>query len=432
MKKDDRFWNRVIETMPRSDLEILQLSRFNRTLADAARSKNYRGRLPERVQSLEEVRTLPFTEKRDLRNGFPDGFICVPLEDIIRLHSSSGTTGSSTVVYHTREDIDNWSELVARSMYMTGVRADDVFQNMMGYGLFTGGLGLHYGSEKLGSLTIPASSGNSKRQIKLMKDFGTTVIHITPSYALHLYTIFEEEGIDPLRDLNLRIAFLGAEPYSEETRKKIESLYGLRAFNSYGLSEMNGPGVAFECEEQNGMHLWEDSYFLEVIDPATGNVLEEGQEGELVLTTLQREGMPIIRYRTGDIAAVFPESCPCGRTHRRISRIKGRSDDMLIIKGVNIYPVQVEKVLMDIPGIGHNYLIEIENVDHLDTMRIKVEVVQEIFHGDIRELEGLKRRIVEELKNEIIVRPQVILVEPNSLPKSEGKAVRVLDLRNKR
>jgi phenylacetate-CoA ligase len=384
------------------------------------------------VQSLEEIRTLAFTEKEDLRKGFPDGFICVQLEDIIRLHSSSGTTGRATVVYHTRGDIDNWSELVARSMYMTGVRAGDVFQNMMGYGLFTGGLGLHYGSEKLGSLTIPASSGNSKRQIRLMQDFGTTVIHITPSYALHLYTILEEEGIDPQRDLNLRVAFLGAEPYSEETRKKIENLYGLHAFNSYGLSEMNGPGVAFECEEQKGMHLWEDSYFLEVIDPATGHVLDDGQEGELVLTTLQREGMPIIRYRTGDIAAVYPGFCPCGRTHRRISHIKGRSDDMLIIKGVNIYPVQVEKVLMDIPGIGHNYLIEIENVDYLDTIRIKVEVVQEIFHGDIRELESLKRRIIEELKNEILIRPQVVLVEPNSLPKSEGKAVRVLDRRNKR
>lgn len=429
---DERYWNRALETMPRSDLESLQLSRINSALARAAHEKHYRKRLPDRLESLEDVITLPFTKKQDLRNGFPDGFLSVPLEDIVRLHSSSGTTGRATVVYHTRGDIDNWSELVARSMYMTGVRKGDVFQNMMGYGLFTGGLGLHYGSEKLGSLTIPASSGNSKRQIKLMQDFGTTAIHITPSYALHLYTIFEEEGIDPRRDLKLRIAFLGAEPYTEETRKKIESLYGMRAFNSYGLSEMNGPGVAFECEEQNGMHLWEDSYLLEIIDPATGEVLEDGHEGELVLTTLQREGMAIIRYRTGDIATVYTGTCPCGRTHRRISRIKGRSDDMLIIKGVNIYPMQVEKVLMGIPEIGHNYLIEIENVEYLDTMRIKVEVVQEIFHGNIGELERLKRRIVEELKNEILIRPQVILVEPNSLPKSEGKAVRVVDHREKR
>jgi len=428
---DERYWDRAFETMPRSDLESLQLSRINNTLSRAGLSKHYRERLPASLSSLDDVKKLPFTEKKDLRNGFPDGFLSSPLDHIVRLHSSSGTTGRATVVYHTRSDIDHWSELVARSMYMTGVRQDDVFQNMMGYGLFTGGLGMHYGSEKLGSLTIPASSGNSKRQIKLMQDFGTTALHITPSYALHLYTIFEEEGIDPRKDLKLKIAFLGAEPYSEETRKKIESLYGMRAFNSYGLSEMNGPGVAFECGEQHGMHLWEDSYLLEIIDPVTGDVLEDGQEGELVLTTLQREGMPIIRYRTGDITTVYTGACPCGRTHRRISRIKGRSDDMLIIKGVNIYPIQVEKVLMNIPEIGHNYVIELDKVEYLDTMRIKVEVVQEIFHGNIGELESLKRRIVEELKNEILIRPQVTLVEPNSLPKSEGKAVRVVDHRVK-
>jgi phenylacetate-CoA ligase len=312
------------------------------------------------------------------------------------------------------------------------VRKGDVFQNMMSYGLFTGGLGLHYGSELLGSLTIPASSGNSRRQIRLMKDFQTTVIHTTPSYALHLYTIFEEEGIDPRVDLNLRIAFLGAEPHSEETRKKIEELYGLNAFNSYGLSEMNGPGVAFECPHKNGMHLWEDHFFLEVIDPETGEVLEDGSEGELVLTTLLREGMPIIRYRTGDITKVYTDSCPCGRTHRRISRIKGRSDDMLIIKGVNIYPMQIEKVLMDIPQVGNNYLIEIDTIDYLDALRVKVEVRQEIFHGSIEELESLKMQITEKLKDEILIRPQVVLVEPNSLPKSEGKAVRVIDMRSKR
>jgi phenylacetate-CoA ligase len=426
---DEQYWNRAIETMPRSDLAILQLSRLNRTLERAVRSGFYRGRLPEGLHCLEEVRDLPYTTKQDLRDAFPDGLLCVPRDEIIRLHSSSGTTGQATVVYHTRKDIENWAELCARSMYMTGVRKHDVFQNMMGYGLFTGGLGLHYGSEKLGALTIPASSGNSRRQIRLMQDFRTTVIHITPSYSLHLYTIFQEEGVDPRKDLQLRIAFLGAEPYSEETRRKIEQLYGIDAFNSYGLSEMNGPGVAFECTEKEGMHLWEDSYLLEVIDPASGELQGDGVEGELVLTTLHREGMPIIRYRTGDIATVYPGTCPCGRTHRRISRIKGRSDDMLIIKGVNIYPMQVEKVLMKVPEIGHNYLIEIDNVDFLDTIRIKVEVVQEIFHGDVRELEGLKRRIVEELKNEILIRPQVVLVEPNSLPATEGKAVRVVDRR---
>ena len=426
---EEKYWNRAIETMPRSDLSILQLSRLNKTLERAARSVFYHNRLPESLRSVEEIHDLPFTTKQDLRDAFPEGMLCVPREEIIRLHSSSGTTGQATVVYHTRKDIENWAELCARSMYMTGVRQEDVFQNMMGYGLFTGGLGLHYGSERLGALTIPASSGNSRRQIRLMQDFHTTVIHITPSYALHLYSILQAEGVDPPRDLQLKVAFLGAEPYSEETRRKIEKLYGMNAFNSYGLSEMNGPGVAFECTEKEGMHLWEDSYLLEVVDPSSGELLEDGVEGELVLTTLHREGMPIIRYRTGDIASVYPDACPCGRTHRRISRIKGRSDDMLIIKGVNIYPMQIEKVLMKVPEIGHNYLIEIDNVDFLDTIRIRVEVVQEIFHGDVRELEGLKRRIVEELKNEILIRPQVVLVEPNSLPATEGKAVRVVDRR---
>ncbi len=429
---DKMFWDREIETLPCGELEKLELERLNRSLAMARQSWFYNGKLPERVKGLEEVRELPFTTKRDLREGFPDGFLAVPREEIVRLHASSGTTGQATVVYHTRRDIENWADIVARSMFMTGVRPGDVFQNMMGYGLFTGGLGLHYGSELLGSLTIPASSGNSRRQIRLMKDFQTTVIHTTPSYALHLYTIFEEEGVDPKKELRLRIAFLGAEPYSAETRRKIEELYGLDAFNSYGLSEMNGPGVAFECGQKDGMHLWEDHFLLEVIDPETSEVLEDGNEGELVLTTLMREGMPIIRYRTGDIASVYPGECSCGRTHRRISRIKGRSDDMLIIKGVNIYPMQIEKVLMDMHEVGHNYLIEIDSVNFLDTIRVKVEVRQEIFHGDIDELESLKKRITEELRNEILLRPQVVLVEPNSLPKSEGKAVRVVDMRVKR
>lgn len=424
------YWDKV-ETIQRDELEKLQLKRLNQTLERAKKSGFYRERLPERINSLDALKDIPFTTKSDLRNSFPTGMLSVPREEIIRLHSSSGTTGRATVIYHTRADIDNWTELVARSMYMTGVRRSDVFQNMMGYGLFTGGLGLHYGSERLGALTIPASSGNSRRQIRLMKDFNSTVIHITPSYALHLYTLFQEECVDPESDLNLRIAFLGAEPYSDETGKRIESLYGLDAFNSYGLSEMNGPGVAFECPEKEGMHVWEDSYILEVINPETGDLLSDGEEGEIVFTTLKREGMPVIRYRTGDIASVYPGKCPCGRTHRRISRIKGRSDDMLIIKGVNLYPMQIEKILMDIPEVGNNYLIEIEEINYLDSINVKVEVRPEIFHGNIIELENLKKRIAEDLKNEILIHPRITLVEPNSLPKSEGKAVRVVDKRSK-
>jgi phenylacetate-CoA ligase len=429
---DDRYWDRDIETMERADLEQLQLERLNETLEKAAQARFYKGKLPERLISLEAVKELPFTTKNNLRESFPKGMVAAPEADLIRLHSSSGTTGRATVIYHTRNDIDHWTEILARSMYMTGVRSHDVFQNMMGYGLFTGGLGLHYGSERLGALTIPASSGNSKRQIMLMKDFRTTVIHITPSYALYLYTIFEEEGVDPKRDLNLRIAFLGAEPYSDGTKRKVEHLYGIDVFNSYGLSEMNGPGVAFECTYKEGMHVWEDNFFLEVVDPETGQTLEEGDEGEFVFTTLRREGMPLIRYRTGDIGAVYKKRCPCGRTHRKITRIKGRTDDMLIIKGVNVYPMQIEKVLMDISEVGNNYLIEVDTVDFLDTLIIKIEVRPEIFHGSIQELETLRRRIIEVLRTETLISPKIHLVEPNSLPPSEGKAVRVIDKRESR
>jgi len=427
---DERYWNREIETIDRESLGKIQLERLNRTLERAVNSPYYKGRIPDHVKDISTLQNFPFTTKSDLRSSFPAGMLAVPLDEIVRVHSSSGTTGRATVVYHTKSDIDNWTETVARSMYMTGVRKNDVFQNMMGYGLFTGGLGFHYGAEKLGALTIPASSGNSRRQIRLMKDFHSTVIHITPSYALHLYTLFQEEGVDPNKDLSLRIAFLGAEPHSEKTRMRVEELFGLNAYNSYGLSEMNGPGVAFECQEKDGMHVWEDHFILEIVDPDTGEVLADGDEGEIVFTTLLREGMPIIRYRTGDVAQVSPGPCPCGRTHRKISRIKGRTDDMLIIKGVNFYPMQIEKVIMEIPEVGNNYLIEIETVDYLDNLNIKVEVRPSIFHGDIGELENLKKRISEDLKNEILISPKITLVEPNSLPKSEGKAVRVVDKRS--
>jgi phenylacetate-CoA ligase len=314
-------------------------------------------------------------------------------------------------------------------MYMTGMRRSDVFQNMMTYGLFTGGLGFHYGAEKIGALVIPAGAGNSKRQIQLMRDFATTVIHIIPSYVLHLSTVFEELGVDPRRDTQVKIAFIGAEPHSEKMRQKIEAFYGFKAFNSYGLSEMNGPGVAFECPEQNGMHLWEDNYILEIVDPDTLKPLPDGEEGEMVLTTLLREGMPIVRYRTKDLTRVIPGPCPCGRTHRRIERIKGRTDDMLILKGVNIFPIQIEKKLMDIPGVGQNFLIVLDREGYNDHMTVKVEVNREFFLGDLKQLEGLRRRIVEDLKSAILITPKVDLVEPGSLPKGEGKAVRVVDNR---
>jgi phenylacetate-CoA ligase len=314
-------------------------------------------------------------------------------------------------------------------MYMTGVRQDDVFQNLTGYGLFTGGLGFHYGGERLGALTIPSGTGNTKRQILLMQQFGTTVIHLIPSYAMRLMQVMEELGVDPTVDLKLRIAFLGAEPHSEEVRQRVERYFGVEAYNSYGLSEMNGPGVAFECPEKMGMHLWEDAFLVEIVDPQTLEPVETGQEGELVLTTLKREAMPIIRYRTSDLARILPGPCPCGRTHSRLDRIMGRTDDMLIIKGVNIFPIQVEQTLMGISEVGQNYLIILERVDGMDTMRIQVEVRSEIFEENMRYLKGIEQKITRELRNELLITPIVELVQPNTLPRSQGKAVRVEDRR---
>jgi phenylacetate-CoA ligase len=355
--------------------------------------------------------------------------VAVPREKLVRVHSSSGTTGRATAVFHTSKDLAAWANLIARCMYMAGVRRGDVFQNIVGYGLFTGGLGFHYGAELLGALTIPAGAGNSKRQISLMRDFGTTVFHIIPSYALHLWKVFGEMNLDPKKDTCLRIALIGAEPHSDATRQRIEEMYGVSAFNSYGLSEMNGPGVAFECPEKSGMHFWEDDFYVEVIDSKTLKALPDGEEGELVYTTLNREAMPLIRYRSKDLAAIFSEPCRCGRTHRRISRIKGRSDDMFILKGVNIFPLQIDTVLMNVAEVGTNYQVVLERENFEDRMIVKVEVRPELFKGDLRQLDNLRRRVTESLKSELLVTPKVELVEPDSLPKSEGKAVRVVDRR---
>lgn len=431
------YWEKEIETMPVAALRELQWQRLQRTLQRVSAAPYYRqmyqtaGVDIRTIRSLADVPKLPFTTKQDLRNGYPFAFLTVPKDEVIRLHSSSGTTGQATVICHNAHDIADWANLMARCLYMTGARKTDVFQNMTGYGMFTGGLGFHYGAEKLGALTVPAGSGNSKRQIKFMQDFGTTLIHAIPSYALHLMSVFAEEGIDPKRDLTLRIAFLGAEPHSDHTRRRVEQELGVRAYNSYGLSEMYGPGVAFECPEQQGMHIWEDAYYVEVMNPTTLEPVPDGEEGELVLTTLSREAMPLIRYRTRDLTAILPEPCPCGRTHRRIARIKGRSDDMFIIKGVNVFPMQIETVLMSIPEVGTNYQILLETEDFLDTLTVKVEVQAEFFRGDVQSLKNLQQHITAALKSELLFTPKVTLVEPDSLPKSEGKAIRVFDLRPK-
>ncbi len=429
------YWDKDIEIMDRERLEALQLERFKETVKRAQKSVYYskvfkkKGIDADLIKSLDDVRNFPFTTKDDLREHWPYGFIAVPKEKLIRMHASSGTTGRAIVVFHTSADIQAWADVLARCIYMAGMRKTDVFQNMMTYGLFTGGLGFHYAAEKVGALVIPAGAGNSKRQIQLMRDFDTTIIHIIPSYALHLSRVFEELRIDPVRDTKLRIAFVGAEPHSERMRKKIEEYYGVKAYNSYGLSEMNGPGVSFECPCQEGMHIWEDYYFVEIIDPKTLKPVPDGEEGELVMTTLLREGMPMIRYRTKDLTRIVPGMCACGRTHRRIERIKGRTDDMMIIKGVNIFPIQIEKRLMEIPGVGSNFVIILEREDYDEYMTVRVEVQKEVFTGDLRPLEDLRKRVIDELKADILITPRVKLVEPGSIPATEGKAIRVIDNR---
>ena len=429
------YWEKDVETLNRAKLEALQLKALQDTIGRAQKSFYYgkifkeKGLNVKSLRSLNDINKFPFTNKDNLREHWPYGFIAVPKEELVRMHSSSGTTGRATVVFHTANDIAVWANLLARCMYMAGMRKDDVFQNMMTYGLFTGGLGFHYGAEKIGALVIPAGAGNSKRQIQLMIDFATTAIHVIPSYALHLSIVFTELKVDPRKDTKVKIAFLGAEPHTEKMRKKIEEIYGYKAFNSYGLSEMNGPGVAFECPCQNGMHIWEDSFLVEIIDPKTLEPAADGVEGELVMTTLQREGMPLLRYRTKDLTKIIPEPCACGRTHRRIERIKGRTDDMLIIKGSNIFPMQIEKKLMEISGVGTNFLIVLDREGFNDSLTVKVEVNKKYFSGDMKQLDALRKKIVEELKSEILVTPKIDLVEPDSIPKGEGKAVRVIDNR---
>lgn len=428
------YWEEKLEVMNRSDLELLQVERLRSTVGQAAHSPYYKKVFAEQgisadgITSLDDLKKLPFITKEDLRANYPFGLAAIPLQQCVRVHSSSGTTGNPTVVLHSQKDLDAWANQVARCMYMVGLRDTDVFQNTSGYGMFTGGLGFQYGAEKLGALTVPAAAGNSKRQIKFIMDFGTTALHIIPSYATRLAEVFEEMGLDPRKDTALRVCCIGAEPHSEEQRRRIEELMGVKAYNCFGMSEMNGPGVAFECQEQNGLHIWEDYVIAEIIDPQTLEPVPEGETGELVLTTLQREAMPLIRYRTHDLTRFLPGDCPCGRTHRRIDRFKGRSDDMIILKGVNIFPIQIEKILMSFKELGGNYLITIENVDNNDEMYIEVEL-SGLFTDDYGVLQRLTKEITRQLKNELLITPRLKLVARGSLPVTEGKAVRVKDLR---
>jgi len=427
------FRDRGIEALPRADLERLQLGRLQALVARLhERVPLYRERLvaagitAASLKTLADLRRLPFTTSADLRDSYPAGLLAVPMDQALRLHTSSGTTGRPKALFFSPRDVDNAAELCARSFVATGVTSRDVFQNMMTYGLFTGALVAHYGAEKVGCLVIPAGPGNSEKQLALMQDFGTTTVHLTPSFALYFADFLDEKGPDARKPLKLRRAFVGAEPYSIETRDKIEQGLGVEVFNSYGLSEMNGPGVAFECVERAGMHLWEDHFILEVIDPKTEEPLPDGEPGELVLTTLCREAMPLLRYRTRDITSVVPGDCACGRTHRRLARITGRADDMLIVRGVNVYPQQIEHVLMAIPQVGRNYQILLEGRDDMT-------VQAELAHGESdmgeEQRATLEGEIAARLRSEILTKPKVKLVPPASLPVSEGKAKRVIDRR---
>ncbi len=433
---NNEYWQPEIETMPREQLQRLQVEKLRKTIEVCLNSPFYGKRLgelgitPESIQTVEDIRKIPFTTKADLRDNYPFGLVGGNMEEAIRIHSSSGTTGHPTVVVYSRHDIDSWANMIARNMYMVGCRKSDVFQNSSGYGMFTGGLGFQYGAEALGATTVPAAAGNSKRQIMFIKDFGTTCLHAIPSYAIRLAEVFREEGVDPA-STKLHTLFIGAEPHTDEQRRRIERLLGVKAYNSFGMTEMNGPGVAFECKEQDGMHLWEDNYIVEIVNPDTLEPVPDGEIGEMVLTTLDRTMMPILRYRTRDLTRIIPGQCKCGRTHRRIDRIKGRTDDMFIIKGVNVFPMQVEKILVKYPGLGSNYIITLETIDDNDTMTVEVEL--DDMHTDVYpELQRMTRDIQRALKDEILLTPKVRLVKKGSLPVSEGKAVRVKDLREGR
>lgn len=433
---DSKYFEPQIETMPRAELEKLQLERLKKTIEQAVNSPFYKklyselGITADTVKSLDDIRKLPFTTKQDMRDNYPFGFLACDQKEVTRLHSSSGTTGNPTVICHTKNDLDTWANRVARSFYMVGLRNSDVIQNSSGYGMFTGGLGMQAGIERLGAMSIPAAAGNSLRQIKFIMDFGTTAIHAIPSYALRLADVFEEVGIDPKTQTHLTTFLIGAEPHTEETRRKIEERFGVKAYNSFGMTEMSGPGVAFECQEQNGMHIWEDSYLVEIVDPDTLEPVPDGEVGELVLTTLDREAMPLIRYRTRDLTRFLVDECPCGRTHRRLDRMKGRSDDMFIVKGVNIFPMQIEKILMQFPELGTNYLITIEPIDNNDVIFVDVEL-NSLTTDDYTALQNLSKEITRRIKDEILVTPKVRLLSKGALPQSEGKAVRVKDLRKK-
>ena len=431
------FFNEEFETLSRPDLKALQLKRLQAVLERVyvnvpfyKASFDAAGVKPSVVNSLEDLQKLPFTTKQDMRDSYPYGLFAVPMDEIVRIHASSGTTGKPTVVGYTHRDIEIWSELMARSFVSAGAHKGDIIHNAYGYGLFTGGLGAHYGAERLGASVIPISGGNTKRQIMIMQDFGSTVLTCTPSYSLFMAEEAEAEGVD-FKKLKLRVGIFGAEPWSEAMRCEIESKLNLSAIDIYGLSEIMGPGVAIECiEAKQGLHIWEDHFIPEIINPETGQRVSEGERGELVITTITKQGIPLIRYRTRDITSLTYEPCICGRTHARITRMCGRSDDMLIIRGVNVFPSQIEAILVGIEGVEPHYLLVVDRAGNLDTLEVQVEVDERLFSDEIKVLQKLAKRIEKEIKDMLGVTCNAKLVEPKSIQRSEGKAKRVIDTRS--
>jgi len=429
-------YNIDYETMPKEELRAVQLQRLKTTIERIYATVpfyktafNKAGIKPEDIKNLDDLQRLPFTNKKDLRDNYPYDLFAVPMEQVVRIHASSGTTGKPTVVGYTQRDINTWAELMARSFSAAGATSRDILHNAFGYGLFTGGVGAHYGAEKLGMAVIPVSGGNTKRQITIMQDFKPTILCGTPSYILHLAEVAEEMGVN-FKDLHFKAGIFGAEPWTENMRAELEAKLHLKAIDIYGLSEVMGPGVSIEChEEQKGLHVFEDHFIVEIIDPKTGEVLPHGETGELVFTSLTKEAFPVIRYRTKDITSLNPTPCTCGRTHIRMNKPSGRTDDMLIIRGVNVFPSQIESVLMETKEILPHYQLVVDRINNLDTLTVKVEISEHLFSDDIKGLQTMETSISNDIKEYLGVSAKVRLVEPKTIQRSQGKAIRVIDKR---
>jgi len=429
------YWQPKYELMERRELEELQLRRLKSVAEKVYKNVPFyhqkfqeAGVAPEDIRSLADISRLPTTRKQDLRDNYPFGLFAVPREEVVRVHASSGTTGKPTVVGYTAKDIETWSDLMARDFVMVGVEKKDIFQNAVNYGFFTGGLGVHYGIERMGAMAVPSGVGNTERQLEIMMDFGVTVLHCTPSYALYLAETAKARGV--VEKLSLRIGCFGAEPWSDESRRELEEALNIKAYDSYGLSEMMGPGVAFECQEQDGLHIWEDHFLIEILDK-NEQPCAPGEPGELVITSLTKEAMPLIRYHTGDVTYIMEDKCPCGRTSRKLHRFLGRADDMLIVRGINVFPSQIEDVLISIPEIGSYFQVIVDRKKHgLDEISIQVELKDEAFTGELSDLARIQKKTEERLKSVLNVRSKIELVEKGTIPRTAGKSKKVVDRRD--